>query len=84
MRFKPGQQVVCIKKNEWVTSPGIAPKFNEVCTFERYSNTGDGFLVFKEYKQKASTGGRNAYNFIWFEPLVSDEVLEAALTEAFT
>lgn len=85
MRFKPGDKLLCVKRDRWHSKidgkHSIGPKFNEEVTFQRYANTGSGYLVFCEYQQINRFGGQNSYNPKWFEPLVSDSALKDALEE---
>lgn len=85
-RFKPGQEVVCIKDGGWevVYRGPLAPegnclrgpKFNEVCTVKEclyISECGINFILLEEYP------GRDGYGEKWFEPLVTSEQLTEAL-----
>jgi hypothetical protein len=93
-RFKPGQEIVCIKKGSWVgtfartyfgffrTNKKVqapGPEFNEIVTCDGYDC--DGYVLLVEYNINAPNpnGPRSAYNETAFEPLVSDTVLEKEL-----
>lgn len=79
--MKPGQQVVCTKKDNWVTVYGqdqirVGPHFNEIVTIEDIRIDQDGgwvFLVLGEY------GSKYGYSSRHFEPLLSLEDLAEAL-----
>jgi hypothetical protein len=85
MRFKPSQKVVCIKRDVWMSrrtkKPSIGPKFNEVVTVAGPGHE-PGCIFIVEYP---SNGFSNPAAYIekWFEPLVSDDVLEAELESIF-
>lgn len=53
MRFKKGQQIVCIARKDWIFTntivPSTGPKFGEIVTCDGY-NPRDGKYVFlREY-----------------------------------
>ncbi len=82
-RFKPGQEVVCTKKGVWRHSNGRisfhpAPDFNSVCVvtkYKVYNNKMQQWTICLDGFGELGHGEAN------FEPLVSDEVLEKALSE---
>ena len=63
--MKLGQQVVCIKKDNWITVYGQettrnGPKFNEIVTIDRIvSDQKWTFLVFEEYDSKTGYEARH-------------------------
>lgn len=73
--MKAGQQVVCIKRDDWVTVTGPEilgdnPLFNEIVTIRRVVwRAGMKFLVFREYPKRSGYGAR------WFRPVMSTENL---------
>lgn len=49
MRFKIGQEVVCIKKGSWSTIGFNGPKFNEIVTVSGYNVHYAWGIILKEY-----------------------------------
>lgn len=86
MRFKPGQKVVCIKRDGWIWSKsktpapndGGFPKFNEIVTVQFHESvthiTLVEFPVWDDLYHKF-----RSYHIKNFEPLISDEQLEEEL-----
>ena len=79
-RFKPRQQVVCVKKN-WVDINGKrgapGPKYNEIVTVEKYDDEPYMFLI--EHKHINYKGQVHTYNENCFEPLADISELEELL-----
>lgn len=79
-RFKIGQQVTPINNYDWrrtLTGEVVnGPRFGEVCTVGGYGGfrRGRWYIFLDEY-----AGG--PYGECWFEPVVSDSVLEHELKE---
>lgn len=79
--MKVGQQVVCTKKDNWVTVYGVdpvrvGPQFNEIVTIKDIRIDQDGgwvFLVFEEYESKYGYSSRH------FQLVLSQEDLAEAL-----
>ena len=93
MRFKPGQKVVCIANCNgnweqvteltWLQYLNIqprktnGPKFNEIVTVDDHDHD-EYAIALKEY-DTYKNGKRNTFLEKYFEPLVSDNVLEMEL-----
>lgn len=83
-RFKPGQQAVCTHKGKWLYD---GPAFNEAVEIECYSNAvnpmfpDQQYVYIKGYTHTFTDGSRVDYNEKFFEPLVSDSILERELEE---
>lgn len=85
-RFKPGQQVVCVRPDKnfksYLTgkSHNFGPKNNEIVTIESYPSKWPGFVMLKEYVRNPFTGNKSCYEEKWFEPLMDitelTEILE--------
>lgn len=86
MRFKPGDQVVCTKKDGWCVvyrrpmakrQASIGPKYNEVVTVSQGVDVPGYpvFIILEEYSK------RDGFGEIYFEPLITDEQLAEALKE---
>jgi hypothetical protein len=80
MRFKPGQEVVCVtKEHEWRCHPGSEgmphPKYNETCVIDHYCGgiAPDGNLLVH------IVGYESCFTETCFEPLVNDAVLAEEL-----
>lgn len=72
MRFKKGQQIVCIKRDHWKLldgslSPNPCPKYNEQVTCDGYF--GDCLLYLEEYDIYTDRGHRMRYSDANFAPL---------------
>lgn len=85
MRFKKGQEVVCIASGLWVCGCGAlhhkGPKTNEVVTCDGYSPTGEAIYV-SEYPTIADCDGtRNAFKEHLFQPLADISELTELLNE---
>jgi hypothetical protein len=85
MRFKPGQEVVCvISPNRWIGSASgrnfYGPKFGEIVTVSGYSPDNNNYVGFEEYDD-LTNGYKNYYNERAFEPVVSDSELQEAIKE---
>lgn len=81
MNFKPGQELVCIHKGQWIGTCGdigIGPEFNETVTVESGCWAYPGNIFLAEYPL-STTGRQQSFKSIWFQPLVSDKVLEEEL-----
>lgn len=93
-RFQKGQKVVCVGKGKWFLENPIiqryffgllkrtirdahGPSFNEIVTCDGYTNTGQS--IFLEEYSFCIDGIRAGWLDKYFEPLVSDEVLEEEL-----
>lgn len=83
-RFKPGQQVVCVRPNApyrchdkgLVTIWG--PKFNEIVTIQSYYRHDR--VVLLEYSGiDPYNGMESTFKEYYFEPLVSDAILREEL-----
>jgi hypothetical protein len=81
-RFKPGQKVTMSEKKPWVRVSGTninlkKPVFGEIYTIDFYSESflGQWYVVLDEFGPGAEWCEER------FAPLVSDEVLEKALSE---
>lgn len=88
MRFKIGQEVICIANSRgyWVdrNDPNnnfIGPKKDEIVTVEGYTN--GPYIFFEEYQELDHHGHRNCFNEIQFAPLADiselKEILESEL-----
>lgn len=87
MKFKPGQQVVCVKKQSWLKGGRIphnrGPRFNEVLKIQDvmlrpHSRYGMYlFLSFREHHPDEITNGW--YSSEWFEPLITNDELQKEL-----
>jgi hypothetical protein len=84
-RFKIGQELVCIKEDSWSF---CGPKKNEIVIVDGYlpdelvNYPEFNFLYLVGYEQELF-GHRIDFNELFFEPLVSDAVLEKELCEVF-
>lgn len=82
MRFKPGQEVVCTKKDNWsgpVDAPE-GPKYNEVVTVHAYRPYGE-FVILNEYRDGGADDDNYAYHEKHFEPVITTEELNEALAD---
>jgi hypothetical protein len=80
-RFKPGQEVVCVKADRWSFS---GPAFNQVCVIDGYFKDHGydwNYVHLSGFTQAMPNGIRINFNDVFFEPLVSDAVLEKELSE---
>lgn len=81
MRFKKGQQVVCIQRAGWMhvdthqENPN-APKYNEIVTVHSEDPEHPGFICFEEYDH--STDG-DSFVETNFEPVVDISELKEIL-----
>jgi hypothetical protein len=87
MRFRPGQQVVCVHKGHaaWQSKFGAmpGPKYNEVCTVHGYRGIDTTSVWLKEYLFVSIQTG-SGYNEKFFEPLPEiSEVYEVLEKEPF-
>lgn len=92
MKYKPNQKLVCTvnSNGNWIQETNLSwiqyiglksritkgPKFNEIVTVDTYMDCGG--ISFKEY-DTYKNGERNTFDEIYFEPLISDSVLQAEL-----
>lgn len=81
MRFKPGQEIVCVD-DKWIdvsdsSKKSPAPKYNEICVVDYYCGRrfSDGHFAIHIIGYDACFG-EDA-----FEPIVSSEVIEKELNE---
>jgi hypothetical protein len=87
MKYKRGQQLVCVYKGTWKdiqtqqVEPG--PKFNEIVTCDGYNPFAREFLFLKEYQEGNYDGRPQAFYEECFAPLISDKVLENELNKIF-
>lgn len=93
MKYKPNQKLVCTVNSNgnwrqetnlsWLQYLGLksritkGPKFNEIVTVDVYRDMWGGISL-KEY-DTYSNGERNTFHVIYFDPLISDSVLQAEL-----
>lgn len=93
MRFKPNQKLVCTvnSNGNWIQTTNLSwlqylglkskrakgPRFNEIVTVYRDGHS-PGFIALNEYDGYVN-GERNTFPEIYFEPLISDNILEAEL-----
>lgn len=96
MRFKPGQQVVCIRPTKpFKVASGpdagkmhtYGPKYNELVTVQEITPYGEGVTLFEYPGDPFGNPLQIAYSEKSFEPLVSDAVLSeqlATVPEPFT
>ena len=80
MKFKVGQQVVCVAKN-WVADNGhpfVAPKNNEIVTCAGYRSSD--YIFLQEYPYD-SVGQKQAFIETAFEPLMDISELEEVLNQ---
>lgn len=74
MRFKPGQEAVCIFKGTW--DHGYGPKYNEIVKIHDVINLyGHEYLEIYGYIEPLG----NAYLAVRFQPIVSISELEEIL-----
>lgn len=79
MKFKPGQEVVCVKRDPWAVIIGMdgpmdGPKFNELVTVRGCVLPDTfAFLTFEEYPEN------QGYNAFWFRPVMTSGQLKEAL-----
>jgi len=88
-RFNSGQKLVCINREGWADvstdKDSKGPAFNEEVTFLKAGNAG--YIVLVEYEKTnvplwlRLLGEVHQYDASQFEPLISDEILEAELKE---
>jgi len=82
----PPLQLVCINKEGWFIldthKPSVGPKYNEIVTFVKTSDTSPEFIVLAEYRFDKD-GEDNEYIASGFVPLISDKVLQKELNEIF-
>lgn len=84
-RFKPGQEVVCIRPNGPYTrtykflgtsDTANGPKYNDTVTITGYDpSSPEPRVSLLEYSGINPMGGIDFYREVYFEPLVSDELL---------
>ncbi len=83
MRFRIGQEVVCIKKGAWIYSDGTQmdnkpnPKFNDIVIVDGHRK--GGFLYLKGYTYICNDGSRTSYYETRFAPILEnlDEIKES-------
>lgn len=80
-RFKPGQEVVCVKQGTWHYPSGriskaVVPAFNEVCVVEGYKAYNTKMQQWTIYLEGFGDHGYGESNF---EPLIETSVLEKEL-----
>lgn len=82
MRFKIGQEVVCVRDADWTNSTTrqkvVGPKYNEVVTVAGYASNLPNSIALDEYNITTDIG-RYVYEEHAFEPLVSHDKLMADL-----
>lgn len=92
MKYKSGQKLVCVANGigwikytnlSWLQYLGLksksisGPRFNEIVTVDDYDSK-PGSVALKEYSIYQG-GVRACFNDTYFEPLISDNILEAEL-----
>lgn len=73
--FKVNQKVVCVMKEKWDTTER-GPSYNEIVTVGGICSCRRGFYSFIEYNG-------TCFNGDYFEPLITDTILEKELEEIF-
>lgn len=92
MRFKIGQQIVCVKPGNgvWhgVTIDGkivsaIGPKYNEIVTCSGYGIRDNSLITLFEYPDPPYLGYDNPAAFVihWFEPLLDITEIKSILQQ---
>jgi hypothetical protein len=89
--MKPGDKVVCIKKDTWVYSSSrniipdtYFPKFNEVVTIKHYQFGSLVHVVLMEYDAHQKHGLYRGFHVKNFAPLITDEELYKELSQIET
>lgn len=93
MRFKPGQEVVCVNAGGWGINkvfidlfgfrvvkrvPIVGPVKDEIVTVAGHNDSG--YVYLNEYHPVVN-GARGAYDEDGFEPVVPSEVIEELMEE---
>lgn len=86
MRFKPGQKVVCVEGDPWISNeadygPKFGPQFNDIVTVHGYPPQHPGYVILSEYRYSHVSGREMAFSEHYFEPLIEDAILEEELNQ---